>query len=171
MQHVCRRLSKRDSPDGCLRTSSLLTDLRRPLASYKQSSPGKEENDCRPQAEQGGLNPTDASEQVPLLTELHRPQASCKQSSLGKGENDCRSQAERGRRDIHRATYTEGWRRYVDGHVVSEGNRTFIQNLLMATAARTSKEAEDDTDSSPNDELVYVRSSRETGSLDVVSQT
>ena len=126
-------------PDRCLGTSSLAHGPTSASGQLRAVLPRKEKDDC-------GSH-----------TDLHRPQASYEQSSPGKEEDDCRSQAERGRHEVHRATYTEGWRRYVDGNVVSETNRTFIQNLLMATAARTSKEAEDDTDSSSNDELEYDR--------------
>ena len=67
-------------------------------------------------------------------------------------------------------SYVEGWQQYLDGNVVSETNRTYIQNLLMATAARVVEEDNDDASSS-DDDLAYDRSTRDIGSMDLVQKT
>ena len=98
------------------------------------------------------LNPQDATSNNPLLTDLR------KSTSATSATNAVRQ------------TYKEGWRNYIDGNVVSEANRTFIQNLLMATAARV---IEDPHEGSSDDEsdMDYERSAHDIGSLDLVQNT
>ena len=67
-------------------------------------------------------------------------------------------------------SYVEGWQQYLNGNVVSETNRTYIQNLLMATAARVVEEHNGDV-SSIDDDLEYDRSTRDVGSMDLVQKT
>ena len=123
------------------------------------------------------LNPSDITPQNPLLTDLRVTLTigETSQSQTGKEDKQCDTpQDNRPRANNDRGSkgpsYVGGWQQYLDGNVVSETNRTYIQNLLMATAARVVEEENDDASSS-DDDLPYNRSTRDIGSMDLVQKT
>ena len=89
-----------------------------------------------------------ATESVPLLTDLR---------SSKEDEKD------------ERKTYSEGWRDYITGNVVTNMQKTYIQNLLMAATVRM--QAEVDETSSDDSDFDYNRQERSIGNLSVAQKT
>ena len=122
------------------------------------------------------LNPADVTLDNPLLTDLRMTQNigdPCVSQPGNGGEDNTREDNHTRRNDEkgHRGPcYVEGWRQYLSGNVVSEMSRTYIQNLLMATAARVVEEEQGDASSS-DDGVAYDRSTRDIGSMDLVQKT
>jgi len=68
-----------------------------------------------------------------------------------------------------RKTYMRGWQTYVAGNVVTDMQRRYIQNLLMATTARVSAKIEET--SSDESDFEYNRNERDIGDMDVAQKT
>ena len=97
------------------------------------------------------LNSDDVAEHNPLLTDLRRAETA---------EVDNVSA---------RRTYVLGWRWYIQGHVTSQQQRRFIQNLLMATAAKVAEQPGEV--SSDSEEVDYKRHDRTIGDMKLVHRT
>ena len=97
------------------------------------------------------LNSDDVAEHNPLLTDLRRAETA---------EVDNVSA---------RRTYVLGWRWYIQGHVTSQQQRRFIQNLLMATAAKVAEQPGEV--SSDSEEVDYKRHERTIGDMKLVHRT
>ena len=65
--------------------------------------------------------------------------------------------------------YSQTWRSYLDGHVVSEISRCFIQNFLMATAARVVEEPGDSSEDS--DDFSYDQAAHKAGNMQLIHIT
>ena len=87
------------------------------------------------------LNPADVTPQNPLITDLRRSQAvgESSRSQTSKDEKQCETPQDSrplptNDKSSKGPSYVEGWRQYLDGNVVSETNRKYIQNLLVKSS-------------------------------------
>ena len=132
------------------------------------------------------LNPSDATAETPLLSKLQlhwqipskdQPASRSAQDASAAAATDTNTPKRRRLASKQQATtqtmpvevksYAAAWQNYISGNVVSEPNRRYIVNLLLATAARVSENPDDSSSEDEDNPFVY----KSLASLDLVQCT
>ena len=126
------------------------------------------------------LNPADETKNTPLLSNMGLQRSSDSSPNANDGASPTPAASKRRRltqkrpeeartENAPKRSYAATWQTYIDGNVVSESNRKYITNILMATAARVVENRDDSSEDS--DAFEYIHGDRKVGNMDLIHQT